>query len=151
MYSQSTRVTFISLCPNNKGLGNYRDTHYTIGMDDLPFRWSLENRTSLGTLIDGPFSPVDPDFLHELTLCCARIVAFSQDSELCFVGRSPEHCFDYLRSGENQREPPDLYPPSEQGKSYGLSLAARADPRIEEQVTVCSGPFQSRSLRVDQR
>ncbi len=65
-------------------------------MYDLPFRWSLENRTSLGTLIDGPFSPLDPVFLHELTLCCARIVAFSGDFELCFVGRSQENCFDYL-------------------------------------------------------
>ena len=89
-------MTFPSLCPNNKGLGNSRDTHYNSGKDDLPFRWSLENRTSLGALIDGTFPPLDPAFLHELTRCCARIVAFSEDSELCFVGRSPEHCFDYL-------------------------------------------------------
>ena len=95
-YSQSTRITFPSLCFNKKGLGNYRDTHYNSGMDALPFRWSLENRTSLGSLIDGPFSPLDPVFLHELTRCCARIVVFSEDAELCFVGRSPEHCFDYL-------------------------------------------------------
>ena len=65
-------------------------------MYDLPFRWSLENRANLGTLIDGPISPLDPVFLKELTLCCAHIVAFSHDTELFFVGRSSENFFDYL-------------------------------------------------------
>lgn len=65
-------------------------------MDDLPFRWNLEQRSTLGTLVDGPFQPLDPVFLDEVTRCCARIVAFSHNSDLFFVGRSPENFFDHL-------------------------------------------------------
>lgn len=82
-----------------------------------PFRWNVAERSQLGTLIGTPsedrdawleweavtarsyrWYPVYPYawFLNELTSCAARVVALSDGSDLCFVGRSPESLFDYL-------------------------------------------------------
>src|SRR5712692_3511016 len=71
--------------------------------------------------------------LHSRTLGEQRSERSAYQPRTC---RSPQTSLAIIRPGENQREPPDLYPPSERRKNYGLSLAARADPRIEEQVTV---------------
>jgi hypothetical protein len=37
-----------------------------------------------------------PELLLELARCCARVLAFAGDSDLVFVGRSPESLFDLL-------------------------------------------------------
>ena len=65
-------------------------------MYELPFRWNLRQRGSLGTLLEGPRPETYPDFLYDVIACCARIVAFCDNADLCFVGRSPESLFDYL-------------------------------------------------------
>jgi hypothetical protein len=38
----------------------------------------------------------DADFLQNVMVCCARIIALCDNSDLCFVGRSPENLFDLL-------------------------------------------------------
>jgi len=82
-----------------------------------PFRWNVRARSQLGSLVGEPsgkrdewlnWQEVTADaygwrdtytyewFLSELTRHIARIVALCDDSDLCFVGRSPESMFDYL-------------------------------------------------------
>ncbi|MEM7474208.1 MAG: hypothetical protein AAF483_04390 [Planctomycetota bacterium] len=66
-----------------------------------PFRWDIAKREQLGRLVDaGVFaatrSDAYPEFVSDLRQCVARIVAFAGDSELVFIGRSPESIFDYL-------------------------------------------------------
>lgn len=79
---------------------------------ELPFRWNIQQRAKLGRLLEGPqpgfpedrsslYLPEQPprypaDALSEITRECARIVAFSQNASICFVGRSLESLFDYL-------------------------------------------------------
>ncbi|HEX8907160.1 MAG TPA: hypothetical protein VF771_20075 [Longimicrobiaceae bacterium] len=62
----------------------------------LPFRWNLARRQQLGSLLDGPAAESFPGFTDELRECCVRVLALSRDSDLVFVGRSPESIFDYL-------------------------------------------------------
>ena len=61
-----------------------------------PFRWNIQKRNELGSLLDGPEAATIPGLLDELLPCCARIIGFSGDSDLFFVGRSPESIFDHL-------------------------------------------------------
>ncbi|HLW01893.1 MAG TPA: hypothetical protein VKT82_24780 [Ktedonobacterales bacterium] len=61
-----------------------------------PFRWNIQKRNELGRLLDGPAAETYPAFLDDLLPCCARILAFAGDSDLFFVGRSPESIFDHL-------------------------------------------------------
>src|SRR5262245_54765834 len=61
-----------------------------------PFRWNLRFRESLGGLLDGPRAPAYPEFLDDLLGCAARCVGQSHNSDLCFLGRSPESLFDLL-------------------------------------------------------
>ncbi|MEL6109578.1 MAG: hypothetical protein AAFU85_26510 [Planctomycetota bacterium] len=64
-----------------------------------PFRWNLAKREQLGRLrrVDRNKSSVAyPQFDHDLRQCAARVLAFAGDSDLVFVGRSPESIFDYL-------------------------------------------------------
>lgn len=61
-----------------------------------PFRWDLTNRNHLGSLVDGEQAPSYPDFLDELLSCCSKVLAMSGDSDLIFIGRSPESIFDHL-------------------------------------------------------
>ncbi|HEY1389384.1 MAG TPA: hypothetical protein VGF38_12645 [Ktedonobacterales bacterium] len=79
---------------------------------EAPFRWNIQERTTLGSLLDGPrkdfpsgpppYVPViEPvyyptDALAEMSGECARIIALSNEADLCFVGRSLESLFDYL-------------------------------------------------------
>src|SRR5579859_4127446 len=81
---------------------------------ELPFRWNIQQRANLGTLLEGPHEDIpkegpDPsslppgqppyypaDVLSEITAECARIIAFCDNADLCFVGRSLENLFDYL-------------------------------------------------------
>ena len=61
-----------------------------------PFRWNLSKAEQLGKLIKGERADFSDEHLEELKRCCSRIMAFSNQSRLVFVGRSPESCFDYL-------------------------------------------------------
>ncbi len=61
-----------------------------------PFRWDLSKPEQLGTLVEGAAPSVSSGFYDLLRTCCARVLAFSDNALLVFVGRSPESLFDYL-------------------------------------------------------
>ncbi|MCA8900957.1 MAG: hypothetical protein KDA53_06860 [Hyphomonas sp.] len=63
-----------------------------------PFRWSLARREQLGSLIeDLPQRLVVSDaFLEAIRVTAARMLAFADDADLAFLGRTPESLFDYL-------------------------------------------------------
>ena len=63
-----------------------------------PFRWSITKREQLGTLIEqaGKVDPRADGLLRELRQAAARIIAFADDANLAFIGRTPENFFDYL-------------------------------------------------------
>jgi hypothetical protein len=63
---------------------------------ETPFRWDLTRRTQLGTLINGEKAQTYDAFSDHLLRCCVRVLALAGDSDLIFVGRSPESIFDYL-------------------------------------------------------
>ena len=65
-------------------------------MTEKPFRWNLTHRNYLGKLIEGQRARAYDDLRDDLLPCCSRIMAFADDSNLIFVGRSPESIFDYL-------------------------------------------------------
>jgi hypothetical protein len=65
-------------------------------MFDSPFRWNLTNENSLGSLLKGEKGFVYPTFYDELLNCSVRTLAFAGDSDIYFVGRSPESLFDFL-------------------------------------------------------
>ena len=62
----------------------------------IPFRWSIEKRQELGSLIDFIKVDLPPGFHEELVASSARILAFAGEAQLYFVGRSPENYFDFL-------------------------------------------------------
>jgi hypothetical protein len=61
-----------------------------------PFRWDLSKPEQLGKLVEGPAASTYDGFPGDLRTCCARVLAFSDNARLVFVGRSPESLFDYL-------------------------------------------------------
>lgn len=63
-----------------------------------PFRWSIAKREQLGTLIEqaGTVDPRADGVLREVRRASARIIAFADDANLAFIGRTPENFFDYL-------------------------------------------------------
>ena len=65
-------------------------------MFPLPFRWDLTHRNHLGSLVEGEQPESYAAFLDHILACCSRLLAFSGDSDLIFVGRSPESIFDHL-------------------------------------------------------
>ena len=65
-------------------------------MFDLPFRWDITSRNQLGSLVEGDAAATYSSFLDELLACSSRVMGFSGDSDLIFVGRSPESIFDHL-------------------------------------------------------
>jgi hypothetical protein len=65
-------------------------------MFELPFRWNLIHRNQLGSLVEGEAAANYNSFPDHLLACCSRVVAFAGDSDLIFVGRSPESIFDHL-------------------------------------------------------
>ena len=66
-------------------------------MYPLPFRWNLARQEQLGKLIE-PLKDkkLSFPFINDVVQCCAKIVGYSGNSRLVFVGRSPEYFFDYL-------------------------------------------------------
>jgi hypothetical protein len=61
-----------------------------------PFRWSIAKREQLGSLANEPTRPPDAAFLDELRATAARVLAFADDADLAFIGRTPENFYDYL-------------------------------------------------------
>lgn len=61
-----------------------------------PFRWDITSRSQLGTMADIELPETYPQFEEDLLTCSARVVAFAGDSDLVFVGRSPQPLFDLL-------------------------------------------------------
>ena len=61
-----------------------------------PFRWSIARREQLGSLVNELTQPPDAAFLDELRATAARVLAFANDADLAFVGRTPENFYDYL-------------------------------------------------------
>lgn len=65
-------------------------------MFEVPFRWDITRRDQLGSLVEGESAAAYGGFTDHLLACCSRAVAFAGDSDLIFVGRSPESVFDHL-------------------------------------------------------
>jgi len=63
---------------------------------EKPFRWNISKKEQLGSLIEGSYDKPYPDFMEHLRKCCAGILSFSDNSDLIFIGRSPESIFDYM-------------------------------------------------------
>src|SRR5918997_5672877 len=63
---------------------------------ETPFRWDLTRRNQLGNLIAGERAWAYDAFPDHLLPCCSRVLAFAGDSDLVFIGRSPESIFDHL-------------------------------------------------------
>jgi hypothetical protein len=87
-----------------------------------PFRWNIHEHSQLGNLLEAAVRPAEgeddpferglscvwslgPDgkvafalgsFMVELTRCCARAISLCDNSDLFFVGRSPESMFEFL-------------------------------------------------------
>ena len=63
-----------------------------------PFRWNIARREQLGKLIaDIPHRNLNRDgFLPDLRRVAARVLAFADNADLVFIGRTPENLFDYL-------------------------------------------------------
>ncbi|MCD9185497.1 MAG: hypothetical protein LUM44_03635 [Pyrinomonadaceae bacterium] len=62
---------------------------------NFPFRWKIESPDELGSLIKSDFE-LNEQLLSDVRYCAARILAFSQNSRLVFVGRSLDSVHDYL-------------------------------------------------------
>jgi len=62
---------------------------------NFPFRWKIESPEELGSLINPDFK-LNEHLLSSVRYCAARILAFSQNSRLVFVGRSLDSVHDYL-------------------------------------------------------
>lgn len=63
---------------------------------EIPFRWDITRRNQLGGLVSGEKAWAYKTFSDHLLHCCARVLAHAGDSDLIFVGRSPESIFDHL-------------------------------------------------------
>jgi hypothetical protein len=61
-----------------------------------PFRWNITQRAQLGQLANAEPPATYDGFEEELLRCCARVISFAGDSDVIFVGRSPEPLFDVL-------------------------------------------------------
>jgi hypothetical protein len=61
-----------------------------------PFRWNIKKREQLGSLLVGDVSTFYPGYLEELRVCSAKVLAYSDNSKMVFVGRSAENILDYL-------------------------------------------------------
>jgi hypothetical protein len=63
-----------------------------------PFRWSIAKREQLGTFIETarPANLHRHNFLSNLRETSARIIAFADNADIAFIGRTPENFFDYL-------------------------------------------------------
>ena len=58
-----------------------------------PFRWNISRREQLGSLPQTELPELPPRFHDDLIAASARVIAFAGDSDLIFVGRSPDALF----------------------------------------------------------
>lgn len=67
-------------------------------MAPKPFRWDVSKREQLGQLVSAADSveALDDAFMKVMQQTSARILAFGDDSDYAFIGRTPESFFDYL-------------------------------------------------------
>lgn len=67
-------------------------------MSDLvrPFRWDIKRREQLGSLAATEPPPTPPRFEDDLITACAGVLGLAGDSDLVFVGRSPDALFHFL-------------------------------------------------------
>ncbi len=61
-----------------------------------PFRWNIAKHEQLGGFVEQPDPLPTHAFISELQQCCVRILGQAGDSDLVFIGRSPENIFDYM-------------------------------------------------------
>jgi hypothetical protein len=63
-----------------------------------PFRWTIAKREQLGGLIEDmpDRRPLGQDLLGFIRDTAARVLATAEDSDLAFIGRTPENFYDYL-------------------------------------------------------
>jgi len=61
-----------------------------------PFRWNLAKREQIGDLADVVPPETYPGYEDEVRATAALVLARAGNSDLVFVGRSPECLFDYL-------------------------------------------------------
>lgn len=59
-------------------------------------RWRLDRPAELGSILDDAPPATYGEFLDDLRLCAARMVALADAADLVFVGRSTESVHDYL-------------------------------------------------------
>lgn len=74
--------------------GAHDDMHDTF--PTKPFRWNLAKREQITDLSHVPPSETYPGYHDDLRAAAARVLARAGDSDLVFLGRSPECLFDYL-------------------------------------------------------
>lgn len=63
----------------------------------IPFRWNLKHSEQLGGLLEGEIAPSYNSFMDDVRDCCAKILSMTKNSDIVFVGRSPESLYDYLK------------------------------------------------------
>jgi hypothetical protein len=61
-----------------------------------PFRWDVVKRRELGSLVHVAPPETYPGFEEDLLECAARVLALAGDSDLVFIGRSPQPLFDLM-------------------------------------------------------
>jgi hypothetical protein len=61
-----------------------------------PFRWDVTRRSQLGSLVETELPETYPEFEEDLLACSARMLGLAGDSDLVFIGRSPQPVFDLL-------------------------------------------------------
>jgi hypothetical protein len=66
-----------------------------------PFRWSIAKREQLGGLVG---TPAPPDLLAFVRETSARVLGAADDSDLAFIGRTPENFYDYLAGAFHEVE-----------------------------------------------
>lgn len=62
----------------------------------IPFRWNISKKSEIGNLVSDIKITLEPEFIEHLIDCSAKIISFTDNSELFFVGRSLENVFDFL-------------------------------------------------------
>lgn len=93
----------------------------------IPFRWNIAHREQLGTLLEGEISASYNKFVDNLLACAAQAIGLAGDSDLVFLGRSPESLYDVLSAllmGTSWQKRLTLLPFSK-GNEYSEAEVAR--------------------------
>lgn len=109
-----------------------------------PFRWNLSKREQIGDLSHVVAPQTYTEYADDVRTTAALVLARAGDSDLVFVGRSPECLFDYL-SGlmEGVADAPSLTllqfsapfdPVGELAKRHGPQLDALLDYFVAERI-----------------